>query len=135
VTKKVFKTKSGLKLTAEFDQTPHELKVTVLDGDDAVGWVNVDVWSQRKLAKVDTAIMNKEYRGKGIGVALYPLVNQETKRLYRLPLSSDDEGMRSDGAEALWNRLVSNGMAHKEPDRYVMEAFVPALLDFFGETR
>lgn len=131
-TVKPFRTRGGLDLTAEFNQTPHKLHVAVLDGDDAVGWVTVDVWSQRRLAKVDTAIMKKEYRGKGIGAALYPLVNDETKSLYRLPLSSDDEGMRSAAAEALWKKLVSLGKAHKGEDRYVMEAYVPALLDYFG---
>lgn len=129
------KTKAGLELDVEFEPKQDELSAYAYDpkdNDEPVTWIDVDVWPQRKLAKVALAMVKSSYRKKGVGQAVYPLINRETKKRYGLPLASDDNGQRSEHAEKLWRRLVTLGLAHKDEDRYRMEAYVPSLSTFLG---
>lgn len=88
------------------------------EGGESVGSVEVDYWPQRKLAYVYLATMRSRWQGKGVGTAVYPLVNQEVERRWNLPLSSDKDGSRSEAAERLWQRLIKKGMAKKVTDRF-----------------
>ena len=130
-----FKTKSGLTLDLEVEPKQDELSVYAYDprdNDEPVAWIDVDVWPQRKLAKIGLAMVKSSYRAKGIGQAVYPIINRETKKRYGLPLASDDNDKRSEHAEKLWKRLESLGLAHRDEDRYRMEAYVPSLREWFG---
>lgn len=134
--KQRFTTKTGLALDLEVNAKQSDAMEFVAydpkDNDEPVSWIDVDVWPQRKLAKISLAMVKSTYRKKGIGQAVYPIINRETKKRFGLPLASDDNDKRSEHAEKLWKRLESLGLAHKDEDRYRMEAYVPSLREWFG---
>lgn len=95
-----------------------EVQLETPDGEP-VGGVDIDVWPQRKFAAVEWAWVGGNFRRRGVGTAVYPIINKELLRRYRIPLSSDEH--RSTAAERLWTRLTQMGLAEPKGDRYVMK--------------
>lgn len=119
------KTRSGLELTVDYSIHDGKLETKVYDGSKYIGGVDVvfNKWTPEPRAKVDISVINFAYRGKGIGTALYPIVNDLCKKHFKTNLTSDNENSRSDLAEKLWKRLVSLNLAEFKPKEqyYVME--------------
>ena len=89
------------------------------------GFVEVELFPDRRLGRVRLAHVDRAMRGRGIGTEVYTKLNVELQK-DGMRLASDDADARSPEAERVWRGLVKRGVARPvvEPELgtyYVME--------------